>query len=85
MFGYFSVTKAGICPSPRYGPTMNTYSVFCGLGTLANISNKCSSVDLPATLTRGLGLLYVCGLMRVPHPAMGMTIFRVSAKNGLQL
>ena len=45
-----------------------------------NISNKCSSVVFPATLTSGLGLLKVCGRMRVPQPAMGITILKVSAK-----
>ena len=30
------------------------------------------------TTLSGLGLLQVCGLMRVPQPAMGMTIFRDS-------
>src|SRR5687768_14616000 len=57
---------------------MKTYSTFSGSGRVLNISIKCSSAVLPATLTSGLGLLKVCGRMRVPQPAMGMNILRVS-------
>src|SRR5690349_17695215 len=57
---------------------MKTNSTLSGSGTLLNISSKCSRDVLPATLTSGLGLLQVCGRIRVPQPAIGMNIFRVS-------
>src|SRR5688572_26314124 len=71
-----------ICISPKYGPTMKTYSALAGSGTVLNISSRCSSEVLPATLTSGLGLLQVWGRMRVPQPAMGMTILRGSVAIG---
>src|SRR5688572_28703371 len=74
--------KGWICISPRYGPTMKTYSAFTGSGNVLNMSIRCSSEVLPATLTSGLGLLQVWGRMRVPQPAMGMTILRGSVAIG---
>src|SRR5512132_2175080 len=53
-------------------------STLSGLGTVLNISSRCSSEVLPATLTSGLGLLQVWGRIRVPQPAMGIKILRVS-------
>src|SRR5690242_15800109 len=68
---------------------MKTNSVCWGSGSVANISSRWSREAFPATLTSGLGLLQVCGRMRVPQPAIGMMIFRVSDKSvllcGMQL
>src|SRR5690349_9778712 len=49
-----------------------------GSGTLLNISSKCSREVFPATLISGLGLLQVCGRIRVPQPAIGIKILKVS-------
>src|SRR5574339_38014 len=68
----------GTCISPRYGPTMKTNSTLSGCGTVLNMSNRCSREVFPATLTNGFGLLQVWGRMRVPQPAIGMKILRVS-------
>src|SRR3990170_1352166 len=76
--------KRGICISPKYGLRMKTYSVFSGSGKVLNIASKCSSDVLPATLISGLGLLHVCGRIRVPQPAMGITTLRVSVNAELQ-
>jgi hypothetical protein len=57
---------------------MKTYSTLAGSGTVLNMSSRWANEALPATLTSGLGLLHVCGRMRVAQPPMGMKIFRVS-------
>jgi len=44
-------------------------------------STKRCTIGLPATGIKGLGTVSVCGLMRLPMPAIGIIIFIWSIKS----
>ena len=60
---------------PKSGPRMNTPSVMGRGSTAEKVSTIRSTMLLPHTGSRGLGVTWEWGRTRVPRPAMGMMSF----------